>query len=173
MDKLEHAGRLESGTRRSLLSNRLVIIASRDSSIAIGRVEDLVMASYRYLVLANPDAVPAGQYAKLALSTPREGASVWERVKERVLPMPDVRAALAQAERREDVVAIVYATDARTTNQIKILYEIPAAESPKISYPLALIAGRGPNDAARAFYDRLLGEDARKVYEARGFSRLP
>jgi molybdate transport system substrate-binding protein len=173
MDKLEQAGRLEPGTRRSLLSNRLVIVASRDSSIAIGRIEELGTASYRYLVLANPDAVPAGQYAKLALSAPREGGNLWDRVKERVLPMPDVRAALAQAERQADVIAIVYATDAKSSIKTKTLYEIPAADTPKIVYPVALIAGRPKNEAVRAFYDRLFSDETRKVYESRGFLRLP
>jgi molybdate transport system substrate-binding protein len=167
MDRLEKGGRVEAGTRRLLLSNRLVIVAGRESALSIASAEDLATARYRHLVLANPDAVPAGQYAKKYL----ESRGLWSKVEARVLPMPDVRAALAQAERQAEVVAIVYATDARASKQVKVLFEIPPAEAPKIGYPVALIAGRPNREAARGFYDRLVSDRALKVFEARGFSR--
>ncbi|MCI0656118.1 MAG: molybdate ABC transporter substrate-binding protein, partial [Acidobacteria bacterium] len=60
MDRLSKAGFLEAGTRRTVLSNRLVVIAPLDSTLVIHSAADLADKAVRRLSLANPEAVPAG-----------------------------------------------------------------------------------------------------------------
>lgn len=166
MDELEAGRRLVPGTRRTLLGNQLVIIASKESEVSIHRPEDLARAEYRHLALGNPEAVPAGQYAKEYLGK----RGVWTGVERRVLPMPDVRAALAQAEQRRDVVAIVYASDVHASDAVKILYAVPIAESPKIEYPAALIQRNASVEPeVRALFEHLASPAAAAVFEKHGF----
>lgn len=166
MDKLEQGRRLVPGTRKTLLRNQLVIIAGKQSSVAISRPEDLTRAEYQHLVLGNPEAVPAGQYAKEYLSK----LGLWAGVTPRVLPMPDVRAALAQTELRSDVVAIVYVSDVRASDGVKVLYAVPIAEGPKIEYPAALVQ-RNANvePEVRALFDQLASPAAAAVFERHRF----
>jgi molybdate transport system permease protein len=166
MDLLERGGRLVPGTRRTLLGNQLVLVAGKQSSIAVSRPEDLTRAEYRHLVLGNPRAVPAGQYAKEYLTK----RGLWEGVKSRVLPMPDVRAALAQAELRSDVVAIVYASDVHAADGVKVLYAVPLAEGPQIEYPVALVQRDSRVEPeVHALFDHLASPAAAAVFERHGF----
>ena len=62
MDEVETAGRVAEGTRSALLSNRLVVVARTDAEFEVAGAADLATLTYRHLVLADPDAVPAGIY---------------------------------------------------------------------------------------------------------------
>src|SRR3546814_13130182 len=56
-----------------------------------------------------PDAVPAGKYAKAALTA----LGVWSSVADRLAPAENVRAAMALVERGAAPLGIVYATEDR------------------------------------------------------------
>jgi molybdate transport system substrate-binding protein len=172
MDEVETAGRVVEGTRGALLSNRLVVIARTDSPHRVAAPEDLATLPHRHLVLAQPDAVPAGIYAREWLaSKPAPGGegTLWDAVAERVAPTLDVRAALGLVESDPDLVGIVYRTDAASSERVHTLYEVPEAEGPRIVYAAAAIAG-GPNpEAGRSFVDFLAEPAASEVFERHGF----
>jgi molybdate transport system substrate-binding protein len=173
VDRLEAAGRLVPGTRRALLSNRLVAVARRDSGVEVSAPRDLAAAEYRHLSIGDPRGVPAGIYARRFLEAVEvgDGRSLWQAVEERLAPAPDVRAALAQVEARRDVVGIVYATDARTSGEVRVLFEVPAELAPEVTYGAAAVAG-GPagEAAARAVLEVLGGGAAREVFARHGFA---
>ena len=60
MNGLEKRKLLLAGTRRSVLSNTLVIVVPDDSSLKITGPKDLAAPSIRALALAEPQTVPAG-----------------------------------------------------------------------------------------------------------------
>ena len=91
MDRVAEAGLVDAESRRSPLSNRLVVVVAADSDLDIDSAEQLAGPAIRRLALANPDAVPAGRYAKAWL----EGRGQWSALVPRVVPTLDVRAALA------------------------------------------------------------------------------
>ena len=64
MDTLEKRGRVLAGTRRSVLSNTLVVVVPADSTLRIASPADLVNPRIRHLALAEPQSVPAGIYAR-------------------------------------------------------------------------------------------------------------
>jgi len=165
MDRLSKAGLLETGTRRTVLSNRLVVIAPLDSTLVIHSPADLAGKAVRRLSLANPEAVPAGKYARAWL----EKTGQWEALKERVVPGVDVRAALSAVESGVVEAGVVYATDAAITKKVRVLYEVPASEAPAISYPLAVLRSRPQQSLAAKVEDCLTGPEALKVYQSRGF----
>lgn len=178
MDALQDAGRLVPDTRRVFASNRLVLVVHRDSDLFRADPADpadpreLASPAVRFVSLGDPAAVPAGLYAKQYLETvePASGATLWAAVADRVAPAPDVRAALGLVEARTDVVGIVYATDVRGSDPVRIVYEVPPEAAPPIHYVAAAVAG-GPSGAetASGFLDVLDSPAGRRVLERHGF----
>ena len=165
MDALEKAGLLVDSSRSSLLSNSLVVVVAADSSLQITAAKDLAGASIKRLALADTKGVPAGVYAKDYL----EKSGVWEAVKDRVVPTENVRAALAAVESGNAEAGIVYKTDALISKQVKVAYEVPVNEGPKISYPVAVIKASKNSAGAEKFLSYLKSEPALAVFRKYGF----
>lgn len=174
MDTVEEAGRLVAGTRRSVLSNRLVVIAHPQSAVTLNDPCALGALDFKYLALGDPDAVPAGQYARTWLASRTcGGQSLWQALEGRIAPTPDVRAALSLVLADPGLVGIVYKTDWLVfAGQARLLYEVPVEEGPAIRYVLAQIAESPNPDGARRFLDYLTKAPAREVFERHGFTPL-
>lgn len=166
MDALEKQGLLLAGTRRSVLSNTLVVVVPVDSSLRITGPRDL--ASVQSLALAEPRTVPAGIYAREYL----QKKGIWDRIAGRLVPTENVRAALAAVESGNVDAGIVYRTDAGISKGVRIAYEVPKAEAPDISYPFAVLAGSGRKEAACRLLDYLVSPPALAVFRRYGFLLL-
>lgn len=164
MDQLEKKKLLVPGSRQSLLSNTLAVVVASGSGLTIGGPEDLVK-KVKVLALAEPQTVPAGIYAKEYL----KNGGVWSRLIDRVVPTDNVRAALSAVETGNADAAVVYATDAAISKKVVVAFAVPAADGPKITYPLALIAGAKEGAAARRFAEYLAGDAAKAVFRRYGF----
>lgn len=165
MDALEKRKLLLAGTRRSVLSNTLVVVVPADSKLKITGAKDLAAPGLRALALAEPQTVPAGIYAREYLR--KQG--VWSKVIDRVIPAENVRAALAAVESGNADAGIVYRTDARISKRVRIAWEVPRAEGPKISYPFAVLAGAERKEAARRFLAYLQSAPALEIFRKHGF----
>jgi molybdate transport system substrate-binding protein len=163
MDRLSEL--LEPGSRRTVLSNRLVVVGPTDSTLTIGSAADLTGPAVRHVSLANPEAVPAGKYARGWL----EKVGQWEVLKDRIVPAVDVRAVLAAVESGLLEAGVVYVTDAVVSKKVKVLYEVPEGDAPPISYPIAMLRGRPHPDRVKKMEACLTGEEAMKAFRARGF----
>lgn len=161
MDGVARDGRVGLGDRIDVLSNALVVVVPAASNARVGRAADL--QQFGKIALANPQAVPAGIYARTYLQA--EGA--WDAVKDKVVPTLDVRAALAAVESEHAGAAIVYRTDAALSKRVKVALEVPRERGPRIVYPLALLTGSKP--AAALLRDYLVSDAARSLYEKHGF----
>jgi molybdate transport system substrate-binding protein len=165
MTAAETSGRIAKDTRVALLSNHLVIVVPQDVRNAIDRPADLATSRIRRVAMGQPDSVPAGVYGRMWLET----LGLWASVKPKLVPMATVRAALAAVREGRADAGIVYATDALTTRAVRIVYRVPPGDGPRIVYPAAALAG--PNEAdARRFLAYLQSPEARRVFEAAGFS---
>jgi molybdate transport system substrate-binding protein len=165
MDKVAAEGLVDADSRRSLLSNNLVVVVPLDSHLAIAGPADLAGRAVKRIALADPEAVPAGKYARAWL----ENAQQWDAVRERVIPAVDVRAALAAVESGSVDAGVVYSTDASISKKVRVAYQVPESDVPLISYPVAAIKGRPHHDAARRVVDCLAGEAAGKTFQDFGF----
>jgi molybdate transport system substrate-binding protein len=168
MDQLQAKGLIVEGTRASVLSNTLVLVTAPDDT----RVEtprDLLKPGITRLALAQPDTVPAGIYAKAYL----RGQDLWSGVSDRVIPTENVRAALAAVESGNADAAFVYRTDVRAQSKVRVAYEVPPADVPPITYPVALIKGTKNDAAARRFLAYLRSEVAAAAFRRQGFQVLP
>jgi molybdate transport system substrate-binding protein len=170
MDYLAAAGLIDPASRRSLLGNRLVLVASGGgaASVAIGPGVDLAGAlDGGRLAIADPAAVPAGRYAKAAL----QGLGLWDGVADQLAPTENVRAALALVATGEAPLGIVYATDAVAEPGVTVVGSFPPDSHPPIIYPVARIAA-SDNPAARDLLGFLVTDAARAAFEAQGFTVL-
>ncbi|MHA6720837.1 molybdate ABC transporter substrate-binding protein [Sphingomonas sp. RS6] len=168
MDAVEKAGRVLPGTRKTFLANRLVLaVPVRDRrDVDPANAAALVrMIGRGPLAMADPDAVPAGRYGKAALV--RLGA--WRSLQPHVVRAENVRAALALVERGAAPFSIVYATDARASDRVRVAGLFPAASHPPIRYPVArLRASRSPE--AEGFRRFLLSRAGKAIFARYGFS---
>ncbi|MEE8523517.1 MAG: molybdate ABC transporter substrate-binding protein [Thermoanaerobaculia bacterium] len=170
VDFLDDAGRTVPGSRRDVFSNRLVLIAHRDAVLEVDEPRDLAVAEYRFLALADPEAVPAGRYAKASLERlSAGGGSLWDAVSGRVAPVLDVRAALALVESDPEILGIVYRTDMITSKKVRPLYEFPPMDELPITYCAVLIAGGDHPETGRVFLDFLQTPAAAAIAERHGF----
>ncbi len=164
MDTVERAGQLEPSTRVDLLSNQLVIVMPAGAR-ALASPHDLTAARVRRIALADPAAVPAGVYARRYL----ESLGLWGPLAPKVVPTLDVRAALAAVDSGNADAAFVYRTDAAIARSAAIVFRVPLADGPRITYPAAVVRNRPHGAAARAFLAYLRGREARDTFEAFGF----
>src|SRR5262245_32749725 len=166
MDGLEKKGLIAKDTRKSRLSNSLVIVVASENGVAIGSPKDLATPKVKRLALAEPRTVPAGIYAKEYL----EKQNLWSGVQAKVVPTENVRAALAAVEAGNAEAGIVYKTDAAISKKVKVTYEVPTADAPAISYPMAVVKEAKQPVAARKFLEHLESEEAGRVFQKYGFS---
>ncbi|MEP6685542.1 MAG: molybdate ABC transporter substrate-binding protein [Verrucomicrobiota bacterium] len=165
MDALEKKGLLLTETRRSLLSNQLVIVVATDATAVPKSASDLAKPEIKKLALAEPQTVPAGIYAREYL----QKLGLWEALKEKVVSTESVRAALAAVESGNVEAGVIYKTDSLISKKVKIAVEISVGEGPKISYPIAVVKSSKEPERARKFAEYLAGPAARQVFEKFGF----
>ncbi len=166
---LEAKGLLVKNTRRSRLSNTLVIVTSLDSSLDLRSAQGLLDPRIKRLAVGEPRTVPAGTYAREYLAQ----LGLWQRLQDKVVPLANVRSVLAVVEAGNAEAGIVYRTDAARSRKVKTAFEVPAADGPRISYPMAMLkASRQPREA-RQFLDHLSGGEAGQVFARFGFLLLP
>lgn len=172
MDYLERQNLIRAGTRRDLLSNRLVLIAPKRSDLETTKLTpDLRLATWLgdgRLAMGNPNHVPAGIYGKQALKS----LKLWTSVRRNVAHAEDVRAALALVALGEAPLGIVYTTDAVAEDGVKIIGTFAKSAHSPIVYPVALtVESKAP--CARAFLDYMRSNDANMIYRRYGFKILP
>jgi molybdate transport system substrate-binding protein len=165
MDFLQKKKMVVSETRVDLLSNTLVIVVGADSRLTIQSEADLARPEVRSIAIAEPQSVPAGIYTKRHL----ESLHLWSKVIDRVIPTENVRAALAAVEAGNVDAGIVYRTDANISRKVRIAYEIPREQGPKIAYPFAVLTSSPDPAAARRFLDYLVSPAGRAVFTRYGF----
>ena len=168
MEKLDHKGLLEPGSRKNLLSNQLVMIAPADSKISLSSPRDLLQSGVKRIALAEPSSVPVGVYTRRYLND--EG--LWPPLKRKIVPAQDARATLAAVAAGNVEAGFVYKTDAAGSMKVKIVYEVPVEKGPPITYPAAIVKQSKRKEAAREFMSYLQSPAAMEAFRKHGFVAL-
>jgi molybdate transport system substrate-binding protein len=147
------------GTRRTLLSNTLAVVANRPLHSA------RELTALQRIAIAEPSSVPAGIYARQWL----QRLGLWEAILPRVIPTADVRAALAAVDGGNVDAAIVYRTDALLAKHARIALVVTGGSAPRIVYPVAIVRGTRHPAAARRFWEYLQSREAAAVFRKYGF----
>lgn len=169
MDYAVEKAAIQTATRVTLLTNSLVVVAPAASAQAAFTLSDktdwLALLKDGRLATGNPDHVPAGIYAREALT--KLGA--WHTLEPKLAPAEDVRGALALVERAEAPLGIVYGSDAVASKGVKVVATFPEDSHKKVEYPMAVVKGH-QNAAVEGFYHYLKGPEAAAVFKRYGFT---
>lgn len=164
MDRAAAQQAIVAGTRRDFVANTLVLIEPAEGGLGLRSPADLTRTEVRRIALGNPASVPAGRYARAALT----GAGLWDAVAPKAVFAQSVRQALDYVARGEVEAGFVYATDAAIMkDKVRVVAGVPTA-SP-VTYPIAVVAGSAQPEAARRFLDFLGTPGARAVLARYGF----
>ena len=165
MNELQKRGLIDPKTRRSVLSNTLVIVVPASGGMRISSARELAEDRIRTVALAEPTSVPAGIYARQYLLK----IGVWGRVARKLIPLENVRSALAAVESGNVDCGIVYRTDSLISRHVRVAVQVPREEGPAISYPFAVTKNARAPEAARRFLAHLTSEPALAVFRRYGF----
>lgn len=174
MDELARRDRIEPGSRAVLATNTLVLIepvsapSAPVSETAARRALAGTGTRAGRVAMADPDSVPAGRYARAAIMALR----LWPAVAPRVVPTENVRAALVLVERGAAPLGVVYATDARASAGVRVVWHFDAGTHPLITYPLATVR-ESRNGAAEGFRRFLLEPPGQRILARHGFGPPP
>jgi molybdate transport system substrate-binding protein len=166
MDRAEKQGLLAPGTRRTLLSNELVLIVPAGAKKKPSDLSGLEDAIVRRIAIGNPASVPAGRYARDAL----QKAGLWSKLEPKYVFAQNVRQALDYVARAEADAGIVYSTDAAImAGKVVIAAEVPL-DGP-IVYPVAIVKDARHRASADSFLRSLGSPQARAIFARYGFSQ--
>ncbi len=166
MDKAESDHLIDPATRVNFALNDLVLVVPADSRIVIDGVGDLASAEVRRIAIGNPDSVPAGRYAREALTS----AGLWETLQPKYVFGASVRQALDYVRRGEVEAGFVYRTDALVGGNALRVAAVAEGHTP-VSYPIA-VTSSGPNRAAaELFLQFVLSPEGEAVLAKYGFSK--
>ena len=162
---LVDAGLVDPAQQIVLFKNRLVVIASAEGGQRLNGLGHMKLRKGDFLSLADPQVVPAGIYARQAL----RHAGVWERVKDDVVPMADVRQAMTQVEQGNARYGIVYKPDASVSEKVVVVYEIPPEFHEPIAYVAAVVGAAERKKLVPEFFLFLRSPEAKAIYKKYGF----
>ena len=165
MKALDDEGMIASDSIVNLLENKIVLIVPAGSDSKIDSFEKIGDAAS--IALGDPESVPAGQYAKEALTN----LNVWDSIQDKVSFGTNVTEVLNQVAAASADAGIVYATDAASkADQVTVVAEAPEGSlEKKVISPVAVVKATTHEDAAKAFVDFLQTPEAIAVFESYGF----
>ena len=170
MDELEKKALVITATRRVFARNALTVIKPADSTLDITTPADLLGPRVTKIVVGDPKAVPAGQYAQESL----RALGLWDTLQPKLVFSENVRQALDYVARGEVDAGFVYRTDAATRGlRVKEAFR-PAEDTYRpVVYPVAVVAGARQATLAQAFLDRLVSREGQAVLGRLGFLPPP
>jgi molybdate transport system substrate-binding protein len=157
---------IDTNEQVNLLKNELVVVIPADGKTAIENVNDLTKAEVKTVAIGIPESVPAGSYAKEALTN----AKLWDTLLPKSVQAKDVRQVLQYVETGNADAGFVYKTDALTSDKVKIAFAVDASTYKTIQYPIGIVKASKHTKEAKDFYTYLQTQEALDVFVKYGFS---
>ena len=166
MNALANKSLINNDTNVQFLENKVVLIVPKDSSANISSFDDLKKVNGT-IAIGDPASVPAGQYGKEVLTN----LGIWNATESKMSLGTSVTAVLNQVAEGSADCGIVYATDAKSNDKVKVVCEAPegSLKTPVI-YPVAELKNPKHPDAAKAFMEFLKTKEAKDVFVEYGFT---
>jgi molybdate transport system substrate-binding protein len=165
VQSLQDGGLLLDETRTNLLTNKVVLVVPKDSTLTIASFTDLTKVEVTKIAIGDPASVPAGTYGKQEL----DDLGIYTEIESKLILCTDVKQVLSYVEAGNVDAGIVYATDAALSTSVKIAADASDAVNAKIVYPAAIIKATKLAEAAQAYLAFLAGPEAKAIFEQYGF----
>lgn len=165
MDALEKKNLLLPNTRKNLLTNQIALITSKKNPLSLTNFSQLVQPKIKLIAIGEPRSVPAGQYAvevfkNLGILTSLESKFVFGN---------DVRETLNHVETGNADAGIVYLTDVKSSDKVKVIVIADKKLHSPIIYPMAVIKDSKSEQVAKKYLESLQSDVARKIFQKYGF----
>lgn len=164
IDALDAKGLLLADSRKDLLKNSIVLVTPLNKQ-DVTRFEDLAKDTVTKLSIGDPASVPAGQYGKETL----ESLGLYSTVEPKIVFAKDVRQVLSYVETGNVDAGLVYASDAKISDQVQVVATAAEETHSPIIYPGAVVADSPQPEAATAFLNFLTTDEAIAIFETYGF----
>ena len=166
MTALNDEGLMDSDSIVQLLENKVVMIVPKESDMSVSSFEDAATDAVAMIGLGEPGSVPVGQYSEEIF----ESLGILDAVKEKANYGSDVRTVLSWVETAAVDCGVVYATDAYTSEDVKIVCEAPEGSCSKVLYPVGVVAASEHPGEAAAWLAFIQSEASMELFESYGFS---
>nr|WP_312886504.1 molybdate ABC transporter substrate-binding protein [Paenibacillus foliorum] len=157
---------IDASQQKNLLINELVVVIPDDGKSALQKIEDLTNGSIKHLAVGEPQTVPAGSYAKEALTN----SKLWDALQPQIVQGKDVRQVLTYVESGNAEAGFVYKTDALTSKKVKVAFSVDPKLYTPIEYPGGIVKSTKHNKEATDFYTYLQSKEVQDVFVKYGFS---
>lgn len=168
MDALRDGGLVVPDSIVDVLENKVVLIQPVDSEDGSASFENAPAAGV--IALGDPASVPAGQYAKEIFTS----LGIWDKVKAKASFATNVTEVLGWVAEGGADLGVVYATDAASTDRVRVVGEAPPGSlMTRVVYPAARLTDSQHPLEAKLFLDFLTSTPAIDIFAAYGFSPAP
>ncbi|HEY9772603.1 MAG TPA: molybdate ABC transporter substrate-binding protein [Planktothrix sp.] len=163
MDKLVGKGLVDRQSVKDFTKNRLVVIGH--SCDKIHSFDDL--KNVDRLSIGDPLTVPAGEYAKEALTK----AKIYDSLQSgnKLVFGGNVRQVLIYVEGGNVDAGIVYSSDAITGKGISVCFTVPDTYTDPIVYPIGVIKTTQHGKVAQEFVDLVASPYGQSILKQKGF----
>lgn len=158
---------IDAATRKNLVSNKLVLIVPKNSSLGLSSFKDLANSSVTHYGIGEPETVPAGQYGREVL----QQLGIWDKVKDKAVLAKDVRTILSYVETGNADAGMVFSTVAATSDKVKIAATAPEGSHEPIVFPGVVLANSKQHEAAQEFLKYLGSLSGMQVFQKYGFQK--
>lgn len=166
MDALKGENLIVNDSLFTLLENSVVLVVPNDSDLTISDFKDLTDENIKKIALGEPSTVPAGQYAEEVLTN----VGVLDQVKSKAVYAKDVKEVLTWVESGNVDAGIVYGSDAKSSDKVKVIATAEEGSHSPVAYPAAVISSSKNQEEANKFLDFLCSDKAKEVFEEGGFT---
>ncbi|WP_418764962.1 molybdate ABC transporter substrate-binding protein [Mailhella sp.] len=163
MDSAQKKSLIDPATRKNFALNDLVLITPASGSLA--GPEALAGADVKHIAIGTPESVPAGRYAREALTS----AGMWENLRSKFVFGNNVRQVLSYIQRGEADAGFVYRTDALAGGKDVRIVTAMTGHKP-VCYPIAVTKDSASQEAAKRFVDFVLSPRGLSILADHGFS---
>lgn len=164
MDELNKKELIVKDSIVKLLENKIVLIVPINSNKGISSFTDILKADK--IAVGDPASVPAGQYAKEALTN----LKIWDKVFAKASLGTNVTEVLNWVAENSADAGIVYSTDAASNSKVKIVAEAPEGSVSKVIYPVGIVKATKSGEPAKKFVEFLKTDEAKEIFDTYGFT---
>ncbi|WNR46208.1 molybdate ABC transporter substrate-binding protein [Paenibacillus roseipurpureus] len=157
---------IDSAQQKNLLVNELVAVVPADGKVSVQKAEDLNNDAIKHLAVGEPQTVPAGSYAKEALTN----VKLWDTLQAKIVQGKDVRQVLTYVESGNAEAGFVYKTDALTSKSVKVAFSVDPKTYTPIQYPAGIVKATKHSKETLDFFTYLQSKDAQDVFVKYGFT---
>ncbi|MFK7692558.1 molybdate ABC transporter substrate-binding protein [Paenibacillus sp. HJGM_3] len=157
---------VEASRQKPLLLNELVVVVPAADKAPPQMLEQLTGGAVKYLAIGEPQTVPAGTYAKEALTN----AKLWDVLQAKIVQGKDVRQVLTYVETGNAEAGFVYKTDALSSSKVKTAFVVDPKTYTPVEYPAGIVKATKHDKEADEFYKYLFSKEAQDIFVKYGFS---